>query len=247
MKKIELACGRAALVDDEDHELVSKYRWIRYRSRGGASYARTRLNGRFVLMHRMILQPARGPHVHHVNDDGVDNRRANLRICTASEHGATHQKKTRNTSSSYKGVCWHRRDRQWRAQLMSKAVSHWLGSFKDELPAAFAYDDAARLYFGEFARPNFPYWMRRRNLRRWLVATSGRIMSLIFVKRSDGRYRRLTVRLGVRAGLQCAVPAYEPARKNLIVLFDMRASRHKAVPLESIQTVTCRGKKYRVI
>lgn len=143
-----------ALVDDEDYELVAPYKWHIHK-RKHRLYARGELHrrGKKVLMHRLILGVV-DPRIlaDHRNNDGLDNRRFNLRVCT-NQQNLMNQRSFRGTSR-FKGVS--RRGRKWRAYIMVSAKQIQLGRFEDEIDAARAYDRAAIQYFGEFARPNFP-------------------------------------------------------------------------------------------
>lgn len=105
-----------------------------------------------VYMHALITG-LRGPD--HINHNGLDNRRCNLRPATAQQNGAN-SRPMRGTSSVYKGVSWHKRDSRWGAQITSEGRTRYLGYFTDEIEAAKAYDRAARDVFGEFACLNFP-------------------------------------------------------------------------------------------
>jgi hypothetical protein len=110
-----------------------------------------------VYLHRCILNLT-DPSVKadHLNGNGLDNRRVNLRVCSPSENNRNRRKRN-GTSSVFKGVSWHRRERKWHAQIQSsgKKKKH-LGYFTDEVDAAMAYDDASRFYFKAFAHCNFP-------------------------------------------------------------------------------------------
>lgn len=153
MKKIELGgkrgAGKYALVDDEDYELVSQYRW--HLSSGG--YVRTAVNaetraeaasqGRSwrrqerIFMHRLIMQldDAKGLSVDHIDRNPLNNQRSNLRIANPSLQ-ARNVGSNRYASSDYRGVCWKPRDGKWVAQGQYNGKVHWLGTFDDELAAA---------------------------------------------------------------------------------------------------------------
>ena len=154
MKEIALTQGKVALVDDEDFERVSQFKWCAsWHSRQRVYTAVRRNCGTNVLMHRFILQPPSMMHIDHINHDTLDNRRANLRVCTNAENHRN-QRKTPGTSSQYKGVSWDRRKQKWRAQIRKDYKQQWLGYFADEDEAARAYNVAAQEHFGRFALLN---------------------------------------------------------------------------------------------
>ncbi len=91
--------------------------------------------------------------IDHVNGNGADNRRANLRIATRSQNGANRGPQKNNTSG-YKGVS---RDKQrWQASITVMGVCHRIGGFDTPEEAAVAYDIRAREVFGEYAKLNLP-------------------------------------------------------------------------------------------
>lgn len=106
-------------------------------------------------MHRAILRPAYGSEVDHVNGNGLDNRRDNLRACVRTQNNGNRRLSGLN-ASGYRGVSWDARNDRWRADIRAFGVARNLGRFTDAAQAARAYDAAARDMFGEFARPNFP-------------------------------------------------------------------------------------------
>jgi len=152
-KTIELTQGYAAIVDDEDYEMLSKHKWCVFR-KPRTTYARTWLGGKNVSMHRLILDAPPGEQVDHINGDGLDNRRHNIRLCTIIQNSHNHKTYQTNTSG-YKGVSWNKQRSKWRAMIMCDGKSVWLGYFADLLRAAQAYDAKAKELYGEFARPNF--------------------------------------------------------------------------------------------
>ena len=156
-KKIPLTQGKFALVDDEDFEWLIQYKWYYMNVAPNGGYAATG-NKPSRYMHRVILNPAIGSETDHVNGDGLDNRRCNLRACTHAEN-IWNKRNHRGSSSKYKGVVFHsagKRRKRWVANIYTNGTRTYLGYFKTAEEAAYAYDKAAKALFGEFARLNFP-------------------------------------------------------------------------------------------
>jgi hypothetical protein len=153
---IPLIGGKHALVDAADFERVSKHKWRLNQFAGRTDYAMTWIRVRYVMLHRFILDPPPGLEVDHVNRDGLDCRRGNMRLATRSQNSGNSPSR-RGSTSRYKGVSWHRRDRRWVAEIMFAGRQYHLGRFslEEEEDAALAYDAAARVLFGEFAWLNF--------------------------------------------------------------------------------------------
>lgn len=157
---IELVNGRgAARVDADDFERVAAFRWHRTVSGRHHRYAvtETKIDGKRVrlVMHRFILDLTdRRLEVDHINGDGLDNRKENLRLATHAENLRNRMKRHFSAESPYKGV--GRRGHRWVAGVMLNGVRMILGVFDTAREAALAYDDAIRGHHGEFAAFNFP-------------------------------------------------------------------------------------------
>ena len=145
----KIAAGRVALVDDEDYELVSRYRWNAAR-RSSRLYATTTLAAP-VLMHTLIMGQR---WVDHIDGDGLNNQRSNLRLATQSQNSANTG--SRGGTSRFKGVCWDPVNSRWVAQITTGNHARKLGRYMTEELAARAYDAAALAAWGEYARLNFP-------------------------------------------------------------------------------------------
>lgn len=161
--EVALANGGVALIDDADYEAIRPYRWSAHRQSTGHIYAvaRTARNNyvrHTIRMHRIILAPAAGLFVDHINGDGLDNRRANLRLCTPSQNSQNQRLRREAATSQFKGVSRTGKtdQRPWFAAVYVAGVRRFSGLFATEIEAALAYDDAARRLHGDFARVNFP-------------------------------------------------------------------------------------------
>lgn len=115
---------------------------------------RYRVDGReiSICMHKLITG---WPHTDHINHDGLDNQRANLRPAAAAQNGHNTRPQF-NHSSQYKGVTWHRKNKKWQVTIKANGVNRYLGCFAEEIDAAATYDAVALETFGSYAYLNFP-------------------------------------------------------------------------------------------
>jgi hypothetical protein len=160
--EIRLADGAVTLVDEAAFNALSHWRWRRHR--GGYAWRLERAPGGkrvAVMMHRAVMQAPDGLEVDHINGDTLDNRRANLRLCTKAENRRYRRKLTVTSTSPYKGVSFRPRSSlvskllPWIARI-GGARRRELGRYATAEEAARAYDAAAVDQWGAFARRNFP-------------------------------------------------------------------------------------------
>jgi len=145
------------LVDACDYHRLGAHKW-RIVDVGGKLYAITSVGKgkgrRPVYMHRLIMDAPSGVQVDHINGNGLDNRRCNLRLCTPSQNAANRKVLPLGKSSQYRGVHWDPRKHKHVAEIkLGKKTKH-LGYFDSEEAAAVAYNLAAKDIFGDFAQLN---------------------------------------------------------------------------------------------
>lgn len=154
---IPLSQDRFTVIDDDDFKFVVGYTW--YAAKNGRTYyAQTHVKDgavwRTVKLHQLLLPDA--VKVDHIDGNGLNNSRSNLRTATTAQNGANRKKDKRPTSSKFKGVSWHRPKSIWISRIKVAGKGCHLGYFASEEEAARAYDKAAIMYFGEYAHLNFP-------------------------------------------------------------------------------------------
>jgi AP2 domain len=155
------AAGRVALVDDDDYDLVMQYRWIVFEGpqasgRGHRGpYVQTTVHdgGKCITirMHNLIMGRT---WIDHIDHDGLNNQRSNLRPVTPDQN--QYNARPRAGTSRFKGVFWYKADGRWEAAFRLRGKRHYLGRFATEEEAARAYDAGVRVAYGEYAYLNFP-------------------------------------------------------------------------------------------
>lgn len=157
VREIGLTQGQIALVDDEDFDKLNQFKW--YASKQpNTIYAihdcpRKKINGKIkrtkLRMHRFILNASKGTVVDHIDGNGLNNQKTNLRIVSHRQNMQNQVNRTHQKSSKYPGVTWNKNKQRWRAMISVNGESKQLGYFKNELDAAKCYENACRKLCGE--------------------------------------------------------------------------------------------------
>jgi len=158
MKAIKLTQGKIAVIDDEDFEIISALKWFAHKqSKANTYYAERNIKlpdgkRKPIGMHILIMDPPHGHQVDHIDGDGLNNRRSNLRVCVCSQNQGNARIR-KDCSSGVKGVSFSKSHKRWRARIQINRNRIGLGWHLTKAEAAKAYAVAAVMYFGEFARP----------------------------------------------------------------------------------------------
>lgn len=160
MKAISLTQGKSTIVDDDAPAWIFDVKWYAQRARHNFYAVREMLcidgKRRAIRLHRIIVRAPQGLEVDHIDGDGLNNLRANLRICNNIENQHGYQRKPANTSSEFRGVCWHKATGKWLAQIQHNCHRLHIGLFDDEVEAARAFDTKARELGWPESGLNFP-------------------------------------------------------------------------------------------
>ena len=156
MREIPLTQGRVTIVDDEDFEWLSKWKW--HFTFYGYAARRDGVTDEMFYMHREILGLAlhEKTMVDHINLNRLDNRRENIRKCNKCQN-SVNRPVQRNNTTGYRGVqhaCRSKTGMDWIARIKVSGKNIHLGSYKTPEEAAAAYDRAMVKHHGDFARPN---------------------------------------------------------------------------------------------
>ncbi len=155
MKRIKLTQGYSCIVDDEDYEFLSQWKWHVLIGKPHVYAMRNSepVDGKrhHILMHRVLNKTPKGRDTDHVNGNTLDNRKANLRNATRRQNMHNRKPNAKGTSK-YKGVSWHKQHRKWIVHIQVNKVGHHIGLFHDEKEAALAYEARAKKEFGKFFR-----------------------------------------------------------------------------------------------
>jgi hypothetical protein len=159
VKRVPLTRGMFAIVDDEDFDFISKWKWRASGGNRGHFYAarveRTQdgLHIKAVNMHRVINNTPDGLVTDHINGNTLDNRRENLRASTFTQN-SYNCPRSKNNRSGYKGVSWDKNTNKWRAQMVVQGKKICLGYFANPKDASIVYENRAAIEHGDFYRPD---------------------------------------------------------------------------------------------
>ena len=151
---VPLTRGYEAVIDADDAHLVAGVNWTAYVAPHGVyAYRQPTINGKktYLPMHRLINKTPKGFETDHIDGNGLNNRKTNLRSASRSQNEVNKAPKKNNTSG-YKGVYWCKERKKWAAEIMMDGKRVHLGRHETIEAAYSAYCDASKKMHGEFAR-----------------------------------------------------------------------------------------------
>lgn len=154
MKYINLTKNKRTVIDDEDYEYLNQFKWhfsSRYAMR--KIWLKDEKRYKSIPMHRLILNNPKNLDIDHIDGDGLNNQKSNLRACTHAQN-LINRPKQKNNTSGFKGVYWNKWVNKWFASIMVNQKSINLGFCSSKEEAAKIYNDAAIKYFGNYAYLN---------------------------------------------------------------------------------------------
>jgi len=158
MKTINLGKGNVAYVDNEDYEKLLKFKW-RLSKECNTCYAVCNYSTgdgkqHTLRMHREIMKHPKGFEIDHINHNGLDNRKKNLRICTRSQNARNRRGINKNNESGLLGVSWDSSHNKWKAQIQINNKRTHLGYFDNKEDASKIFNKKSKEIYGDFATLN---------------------------------------------------------------------------------------------
>lgn len=232
-----LPSGRKVLLDHDVAEALGfPAVWEVGRGYAGVGRKATRL-------HRLVCPPPEGLEVDHINGNRLDNRRSNLRAVTSSHNQLAAHFRRRGVSG-YRGVRADRR--RWSATVKWHGRQYWGGSFATRLVAALARDDLVVRVTGHADGLNRPLTIPPNGVRDLLASFGTDRFGVVFVRRSNGAVRRMICRTADAPPAGGAGLRFDPARRALWPVLDLREKEYRFIPMEGVLCLTHQRKRYRM-
>lgn len=142
---IQLSSGDKTFVDAKDFDFLNRYKWQLNKNPHKKAYVDRRISEgkkrwRIFLHHAVIGYPLHGLQIDHIDGNGLNNTRENLRIVTPRENCANNKTKI-NKTSKYIGVYWYRKFKKWSADIWVNHKKEFLGYYDNEIDAHLAYQE----------------------------------------------------------------------------------------------------------
>jgi len=144
------------MIDDEDYAAAARSKWSAIKARDKFYVVGRSVSEGGISLHRFLMGRPAGLTIDHIDGNGLNNQRCNLRVCTMGENARNRGKQKNGFLSKYIGVKYYYKSKRFIARIKINRKEIYIGSFDTEEEAAVARDTFAIRLHGEFARLNFP-------------------------------------------------------------------------------------------
>ena len=239
--QVQFVKGTVVLLSEQDFAMFKKYTWHIERARH-TCYLRTRIGRRWPRFHQLILRRGPGKVIDHIDGNGLNNARSNLRVCSRAQNqqGAARARKW----SEYVGVSFHKARNKWTASIQFRGKKHYLGVYDSQRAAALAYDVKADQLYGRYAKKNFKNFVVKDLAKKWILSKRNRMFSALVIKRSNNEYREIVGRVISDAKVRAI--KFEPYSKNLIPIWDVVKRGYRFLNFDGILLLTIEGETWRI-
>ena len=246
---IPLTKGKSAVIDARDAKRVSQIKWQAAEEENTMQtcYAITtvRANGNrtTLRMHRFIMNAEPGKQVDHIDGDGLNNTRKNLRLVTPAQNCYNQHARLSNTGLLGVYRIANRKKSPYRSIMQIGGKKTHLGYFDNRYEAAAAYDHAKKPVAGEYGSYNFDDLLTAEQMRRRINKSNG-FFTVTIKSRTTGKIRMMTARTGVTKHLTGGRLKFDPHKKRLITCYDMQKRAYRMINIDDIVALKIGGKYY---
>lgn len=207
--------AKTVLIDDEDYDLIKRIKWnIAHDDEDDVYYARGRVkkkdlgkyNQSYVRMHRIIMNAPRDKQVDHVNHNGLDNRKENLRLSDQKQNSAN-MRLAKDSTTGFKGVTYQKKKKLYKVRLRVNYKLIYGGMHKNIYKAALMYNELAKKHFGEFACLN--------QLTNEQIEEAKKEMPMRILSSNKTGYRGVCIRENTSDNIYVATLRIDGKNKNL--------------------------------
>lgn len=254
-RNIALTQGFEARVSACDYDRVSQHKWHVLRYRNGERqrwniYAGRSDDGKTIRLHRYILEIKNTDCVDHIDGDGLNCVRSNMRVVSRQQNRFNSSKPQVNglggkCSSRFKGVTRECGSNRWSSYFVCDKKRYYLGIYDDEIVAALAVDEKSVELAGGYARTNFAGVLTLEEMRVKINSIRDRMFSVEVVKKSDGNIRTMNCRMGVRKhGHKGIGPRYSRKEKGLCCVHDVAKDAFRTINVSGVRILTVNKQRY---
>jgi hypothetical protein len=238
--------GASTIVDSDIAEKIKKFGFHKTNEYIGITIAKNKK----CLLHRYVLKAVKGQIIDHINGQTNDNRRCNLRICSISENICNSRKRRKGAKNRFVYVYCnisYNRKKPWFVRLCRNKKIVFYIYLRSEIVAALVADAFREKHYEYPGYLNFPVKVKRENLLDYLKRDKGKFFCVYFSRRSDGKLRKMICRTGIPGKQGGPGLPFDPKKKNLLSVYDIKKKKHRFIPLENVLCLSIKKQRVAVL